>query len=104
VVKLLAGAVARGDDQLADLIRLAMYSSARREELCALRVENVAADRFAIIAGKTDAAVRTVPIHVELAETLARLTKVSKDGYALSGLTANRNDDRGDGWARGSPG
>jgi integrase len=96
VVRLLRAAVARGDGQLADLIRLAMYSGARREELCALRVADVASDRFTITEAKTSAGVRTVPIHTELAGVLARLTKTSRDGYVLSGLTANRNGDRGD--------
>lgn len=97
VVKLLAGSIARGDDKLADLIRLGMYSGARREELCALKVANVATDRFTITEAKTAAGVRTVPIHPELRETLARLVKASNDGFVLSGLVANRNGDRGDG-------
>ena len=32
---------AQGDPQLADVIRMAMYTGARREELCSLRVEHV---------------------------------------------------------------
>ena len=96
VVRLVAGAVARGDGQLADLIRLGMYSGARREELCALKVANVATDRFTITAAKTVAGVRRVPIHPDLRETMARLVEASKDGYVLSGLKLNRNDDRGD--------
>ena len=96
VVRLLAGAVARDDAELADLIRLAMYSGARREELCALKVAQVKADRFIIAEAKTAAGVRVVPIHAALAETMARLVKGSTDGYVLSGLTANKNGDRGD--------
>lgn len=32
---------AQGDAQLADVIRMAMYRGARREELCSLKVEHV---------------------------------------------------------------
>ncbi len=84
------------DQVLADLIKLAMYTGARREELCSLQVENVSDDHFEIVASKTPAGVRTVPIHRELAQTMARLVEDSKDGYVLSGLSANRNGDRGD--------
>ena len=96
VVKLLAGAEGRGDDQLADLIRLGMYSGARREELCALKVANVTGDRFTITEAKTAAGVRTVPIHEELRPAMVRLVAASTDGYLLSGLRGNRNGDRGD--------
>ncbi len=37
-----------------------------------------------------------MPIHRELAQTMARLVGQSKDGFVLSGLAANRNGDRGD--------
>jgi integrase len=96
VVKLLAGAVERDDKELTDLIRLGMFSGARREELCALKVANVTGDRFTITEAKTSAGVRTVPIHPELQETMTRLAKASTDGYVLSGLVANKNGDRGD--------
>ncbi len=96
VVSLLEAARERGDDQLADLIRLAMYTGARREELCSLRAEHVSDGHFEIVASKSAAGVRTVPIHRELAQTMARLVDQSKDGYVLSGLAANRNGDRGD--------
>ena len=95
VVKLHRAAEAK-DQVLADLIKLAMYTGARREELCSLRVEHVADGHFEIVASKTAAGVRTVPIHCELAQTMARLVGQSKDGYVLSGLVANRNGDRGD--------
>ena len=34
--------------QLADVIRMAMYTGARREELCSLKVEHVKGDRAAV--------------------------------------------------------
>jgi integrase len=95
-LRLLKGA--EGDEKLANLIRLSMYSGARREELCALRVEHITAkaDRFNIIDAKTEAGIRTVPVHSKLSKTVKRLAKASKDGYLLSGLKANANGDRGD--------
>ena len=87
---------AEGDVQLADLIRMAMYTGARREELCGLKVEHVKSDRFEIVDAKTKAGIRTVPIHRRLSKTIKTLMKSSKDGYVLSGLSPNAYDDRGD--------
>ena len=97
VVALLEAARGKGDGQLADLIMMAMYTGARREELCSLRVEHVHGDYFEIVAAKTAAGVRTVPIHDELVPTMARLVAESTDGYVLSGLRTDRHGDRGDG-------
>ena len=93
-VKLLKAA--KGDAQLADVIRMAMYTGARREELCSLKVEHVEEDRFEIVDAKSAAGIRTVPIHRQLSKTMKRLVKDSKDGYVLSGLKPNANGDRGD--------
>jgi len=46
VVKLLDAAIEKGDDQLADLIRLAMWTGCRIEELCSLNVQQVKGDHF----------------------------------------------------------
>lgn len=59
-VRLLRGAEA-DHAPLDDLVRLAMYSGARREELCSLRIEHVKADCFEIVDAKTAAGIRTVP-------------------------------------------
>ena len=96
VVALLNAAIARGDAKLTDLIRLAMYTGARREELCALPVATVRDDRFTVATAKTPAGVREVPIHRDLPQTIARLVDESRDGYVLSGLEPNKNGDRGD--------
>lgn len=96
MVKLLNGAIEREDGQLADLIRLAMYSGARREELCGLRIEHVKEGHFEIVDAKTEAGIRQVPIHRELAQTIARLVDESTDGYVLSGLAVNKYGNRGD--------
>ena len=95
-VRLLKAAEGDDDAQLADAIRMAMYTGARREELCSLKVEHVKEDRFEIVDAKTAAGVRVVPIHRELAQAMARLLDQSTDGYVLSGLKPNANGDRGD--------
>jgi integrase len=88
---------AEGHAQLADLIRMAMYTGARRGELCHLKVEHVKTDHFEIVDAKTEAGIRAVPIHRELAQPIERMVQESGDGYVLSGLRLNRsNDDRGD--------
>ena len=96
VVKLLDAAIAREDNELADLIRLAMYSGARREELCSLKCEDVKDDCFDIVDAKTKSGIRTVPIHSALAQTMARLLDQSTDGYVLTELAITGYGSRGD--------
>jgi integrase len=90
VVRLLREAVEREDSRLADLIHLAMFTGARIEELCALKVADVNGDSFRVVASKTAAGVRVVPIHAELAATMARLVESSRDGYVMSGLPKDK--------------
>ena len=94
VLKLLDAAIEKGDDQLPDLIRLGMYTGCRIEELCALKTKHVADDHFQIVDAKTEAGVRDVPTHRELAQTMARLVDQSREGYVLSRLTTNKYGDR----------
>jgi integrase len=85
---------------LADLIELAMYTGARIEELCSLKVKGMKHDDKAdcdyleIEDAKTAAGWRQVPVHSMLKVTLRRLLRASKDGYVLSGFVANKNGDR----------
>ncbi len=98
VMRLLGATREIGDYELADLITLAMYSGARIEELCALKVEVVRltskVPHFTIAAGKSDAAIREVPIHMKLAPVLHRLIGKRADGYVLAALTPNKYGDR----------
>lgn len=94
VSKLLGAAIERGEDQLADLIRLGMWTGARLEELCALKTDKVGDGFFSVEDAKTKAGWRAVPIHPKLTDTLARLVAASSDGYVLSGLTTNKYGDR----------
>lgn len=94
VVALLTEAQRMGDPQLADLILLGMYTGCRIEELCALRVEDVSADRITIRDAKTEAGLREVPLHSALQPRVKDLCSASEDGYVLSGLTRNKYGDR----------
>jgi integrase len=94
VVKLLNAAEERGDRDLADLIRLGMWTGARIEELCALKMSKVGDGYFDIEDAKTKAGWRQVPIHSELETTMGRLMGASRDGYVLSGLLPNKYGDR----------
>ena len=97
VVKLLEAATERGDNNLADLIRLGMWTGCRIEELCALKVEQVKDEYFSIRDAKTKAGWRDVPIHSELTQTMARLVEDNGDGHVLSGLTENKYGGRSNG-------
>ena len=94
IVAILQAAISKNDNELADLIQLGMYTGARIEELCALKVLECLNDALKITDSKTEAGVRRVPVHSELVELVKRLKETSKDGYLLSGLSFNKYGDR----------
>ena len=94
VVTLLNAAIEKEDNQLADLIRLGMYSGARIEELCTLKAADCTEAVLKITDSKTEAGIREVPVHSKLVDVVKRLKENSTDGYLLSGLTFNKYDDR----------
>ncbi|OAN44237.1 hypothetical protein A6A04_21115 [Paramagnetospirillum marisnigri] len=97
VVMLLRAAEAKGDTQLADLIRLGMWTGARLEELCSLRVDHVGDGYFEVVDAKSKAGWRRVPVHSKLAPTLDRLVASSRDAqdrYVMAGLSSNKYEDR----------
>ncbi len=65
---------------------LGLYTGMRIEELCQLTVEDVSKAALQVTAGKTDAAVREVPIHPTIRDLVSSLKKNSEDGYLISGL------------------
>ncbi|MDO9281604.1 MAG: tyrosine-type recombinase/integrase [Methylotenera sp.] len=79
---------------LADLIALSAYTGCRIEELCSLKIKDMADGYFRVTDAKTTAGNRDVPIHSAIASLVTRLKKQSSDGYLLSGLTFNKYDDR----------
>lgn len=98
VVKLMADARERDELDLVDLIDLARWTGMRIEEACAIRIEDAklgaTIPHFTINAGKTDAAIREVPIHSSLLPVIERLVKDSKDGYLITGQPENKYHDR----------
>jgi integrase len=71
-----------------------MWTGARIEELCALPTVRASDDHLDIADAKTNAGWRQVPVHLKLKSTIVRLIDGSKDGFLLSGLTANKYGDR----------
>jgi integrase len=96
VSALYAASLKSEDHDLADLIALAAYTGARREELCALKVEDVAGGWITIRDAKTSAGLRDIPIHNAIAPTLRRLIGKRKSGYVLDGLSEDQYGNRGD--------
>ena len=96
VVDLATKARESGDTELASLITLGMWSGARIEELCSLKVTDVklATKSFLIQDAKTEAGIREVPIHYELMPALRALIGDRTEGYVLAGLLPNKYGDR----------
>ena len=84
------------DADLADIMRLSALSGMRIEEIGQLRVKDCRGGLFSVRKGKTDAAVRTIPIHEGLRKIIARRTgKRPDDAYIFpdfpdKGLDGNR--------------
>lgn len=97
-VQIVNSAVENGDCELADVIRIAMFTGARIEEICTIKSEYIhEGDEALFIAGtKTSAAPRYVPIHPDLAPTLRRLKSVASgdDGYLFGSLSENKYGDK----------
>lgn len=82
---------------LHDMMRLAALSGMRQSEVARLRVRDVDGDEFNITDAKTDAGVRRVPIHPDLAALVKRrVGDKDPDAYLLEELRAppSREDRR----------
>jgi len=72
---------------LADLMRIAALSGMRLEEICQLRVGDCQDGTLTVHEGKTANATRDIPIHTQLAETIARLSaKRPATAFLIGGL------------------
>jgi integrase len=82
---------------LHDLVRLALVTGARLDELCALETRDAHKREdgwwITIREGKTDAAVRDVPIHDSAAHVIERRRK-SGDGFLFEGLVPGGPDKK----------
>jgi integrase len=96
--KLLSGEYTqRYTTTLHDLVRLGLVTGARIEELCALRTSDLHERKdgwwITIREGKTEAAVREVPIHQSAAHVLLRRRK-SSDAFVFDGLVPGGPDKK----------
>lgn len=84
------------DTSLYQLIQLGAYTGCRIEELCSLLVEdvNLPEEYLRIRDAKTEAGNRKVPIHPSILELVSLLVATTKDGFLLSGLKANKHNNR----------
>jgi len=92
--RLIKASLDKGDDTLADLIKLAAHTGCRIEELCSLKLGNVHDDRIIITDAKTEAGWREIPIHKDIKQTVTRLMNTATTDYLLSGLSFNKYGDR----------
>lgn len=88
-------AASKQDTVLTDLIKLGAHTGMRREEICAMRLEQVTTDRFIVEDAKSAAGWREIPIHKDIKQLVARLVSESADGYLLPNLTVNKHGTRG---------
>jgi integrase len=98
LVKLLTGAYTpQYTTTLHDLVKLALVTGARLDELCSLRATDAHRREdgwwIKIREGKTEAAVREVPIHACAAHVIERRHK-SADGFLFPGLVAGGPDKK----------
>jgi integrase len=98
VKQLMKAASDKCDEQLINIIQMAAFTGARIEELCSLKATDVISvdgvTCLNITDAKTEAGNREVPIHPSISDLIERLSKETKDGYLLSGLTFNKYNDR----------
>ena len=101
---LVAKVASSKDTVLADLITLGLYTGARIEELCRLKVDDIIVEdnhrALRIAKSKTQAGTRTVPLHPAITDLVDRLAADSKDGYLVFSKSKNQYDERSTGLSR----
>ena len=101
---LMAKVASSKDTALADLINLGLYTGARIEELCRLRVDDIIVEdnhrALRIDKSKTQAGTRTVPLHSAITDLVDRLAADSKDGYLVFSKSKNQYDEKSTGLSR----
>ena len=81
-------------DPLWPMVAIATYTGMRREEVCSLRAVDVKGTSWTVNAGKTESAVRTVPIHPVLMPLVTQLIATTDDGFLIPGLLTGGDDDK----------
>ena len=103
-LKLIDAAKDSEDTVLLDLIMLGLYTGARIEELCQLRVEDVVVEdncrALRITKSKTLAGTRLVPIHPSISDLVDKLVTTSKGDFLIFSKSKNQYDERSTGLSR----
>ena len=96
IVYLYGCAIELNDIQLSNSILISSYTGMRIEEISSLKCENVNLNKFVfkIIASKTAAGIRTIPIHSKIKSLVNKLLLMSSDGYVISGLSISKYGHR----------
>jgi integrase len=81
-------------DVLVPLAALGAYTGCRINELAELKLTDVDDDAWRVTSGKSDAAVRYVPLTPTIRPLVARLKKASTDKYLFPGLLSGGTDNR----------
>jgi integrase len=93
---------AKADSMLYAIVKIGAYSGIRREGICQLRKSSIHTDpetniRFMHVSEKSEAGVRDVPVHLEIAGLIDALVKgADRDGYLIHVNSADRYGQRGD--------
>lgn len=98
IVKLAKVARAEGDHCLADIIMIAAHTGARIEEICSLKSSDVRMEEsvlcFDVVKGKTEAAIRLIPIHSAIAPLVERLKLANPDAFLIKDGSESRHGNR----------
>ncbi len=82
-------------DPLWSLSAIGAYTGMRREEIAQLTIADVTEDGALVVRqGKTQAAVRRIPIHPVLQPLIERLIATTSDNYLIPGLLTGGRDKR----------
>src|SRR6185437_14930626 len=79
-------------DPIWSVAALSLYSGCRIEEICQLRVSDVKDDALHVRVTKSEAGVRSVPVHPAIKPLVEQLTATSHDGYIVPGLLVAGRD------------
>ena len=80
------------DDPLWPLVVIGLYTGMRGNEVAEIEIKDVHDTYIHIPEGKTDSAIRDVPIHPIIADLVKSLKESSTDGYLISGLIRGGED------------
>lgn len=86
----------KGDHPLASLIAFGAYTGARIEEICSLKLADFHNSAFHITDAKTEAGIRTVPLHPDLKALMEELRGSSTDGYFIPSTSETKYEIRSD--------